>query len=509
VPRPILRALLALALATPIPACVAQTPNVREPDPPPIPREFRGAWVAAVANIDWPSRPGLSTWQQQAELVAILDRARQMRLNAIVFHVRPAADALYASTREPWSSFLSGRQGLAPEPIWDPLAFAIEKAHERGLELHAWFNPFRAFHPSGRSGDTATTHIVRQQRQLVRRYGGHWWMDPGDPRVREHSLEVILDVVRRYDIDAVHLDDYFYPYRERDARGEIPFPDDETYARYRAGGGRLGRDDWRRNNVDEFLRVLYERVRNEKSHVRVGISPFGIWRPQNPPGVTGLDAYQSIYADSRKWLRNGWLDYLAPQLYWRIDSPQSFPVLLRWWVGENVHGRHIWPGLFTSRVAAPQVRPTDYSAVEIAEKIRHSRQVPGSSGHIHFSMRHLMADPSPDALAQRLVEVYTQQALVPATRWLGATPPVPPAVEVARDTATGGRFVLLRSGTAPRPWLWTVQVRRGTTWSTQILPGHQLRHTLTRSAAEPMPDAVVISAVDRLGNQSQLVRLRW
>ena len=222
-------------------------------DAPAIPREFRGAWVASVANIDWPSRPGLSTWEQQAELIAILNRCVALNFNAVILQVRPAADALYDSPYEPWSAYLTGVEGRAPEPYYDPLTFAVAEAHKRGLELHAWFNPYRARYARPLS-EAAKTHVSNTHPELVKRYGSFLWMDPGEPAVRRRALQIVLDVTKRYDIDGVHLDDYFYPYRERDSAGkEIDFPDSAVYARYRATGGRLERSDWRRNNVDRLI----------------------------------------------------------------------------------------------------------------------------------------------------------------------------------------------------------------------------------------------------------------
>ncbi len=268
----------------------------QSPPPPAVMREFRGVWVATVANIDWPSKAGLSTWDQQRELLAILDRAVGLGLNAIVFHIRPGADAFYASPYEPWSQYITGRQGRAPEPPWDPLAFAVDAAHKRGLELHAWFNPYRAAYV--RDTALATTHIARAQPDLVRPYGRFLWMDPGSAEVRRRTIRAIVDVVKRYDIDGVHIDDYFYPYPETDASGHtIDFPDADTYARYKKGGGSLAKDDWRRANVDSMVAALYRGVHAVKPWVRVGISPFGIWRPGNPPQIHGLDAYATIYAE--------------------------------------------------------------------------------------------------------------------------------------------------------------------------------------------------------------------
>jgi uncharacterized lipoprotein YddW (UPF0748 family) len=338
-------------------------------DPPPIQREFRAAWVASVANIDWPSKPGLSTWEQQAELIAILNRSVALNLNAVILQVRPAADAFYDSPYEPWSEYLTGAEGRAPEPFYDPLAYAVAEAHKRGLELHAWFNPYRARHPSAR-GTVAQTHLSVTRPDLVRTYGRYLWMDPGEPEVRAQTLRVMLDVVKRYDVDGIHIDDYFYPYPEVGPDSQpIPFPDSTSYGRYVRGGGTLAINDWRRQNVDVLIRDIYRRTKALKPWVKVGISPFGIWRPGNPPEIAGFDAYDKLYADARKWLREGWLDYFVPQLYWPIaQTAQSYPTLLKWWMDENVMARHMWPGHNASR-AAGTVWPPD----ELLEQVRLTR----------------------------------------------------------------------------------------------------------------------------------------
>ena len=495
-----------VAAAQPAAATSSESAGPAAPaeSPPPVARELRAAWIATVGNIDWPSRPGLSTVEQQAELVALLDRAAELKLNAVIFQVRPAADALYASRLEPWSEYLVGTQGVAPDPYYDPLAFAIEEAHRRGLELHAWFNPYRARHASARS-EPAATHVSRRHPELVRRYGPYLWMDPGDPAVRRLTRRVVLDVVRRYDVDGVHIDDYFYPYQENDAAGRlIPFPDDVTWRRYRRAGGRLSRDDWRRRNVDLLVRELYEAIKATKPWVKFGISPFGIWRPGSPPTIRGLDAYTELFADSRKWVRNGWLDYVAPQLYWSVDSlGQSFPLLLRWWTEQNVHGRHVWPGLFTSRVGAQSDR--HWSTDEIVEQIRLTRAQPGASGDIHFSMKALMPapeDPARDTLAGRLRDtLYAEPALVPASPWLRRARPPRPRIRVHADSL-GGTVAELRPGGSARPWLWVVRSRTADAWTTTILPGEQLRHLLADAGAAAQPDVVVVSAIDRVGNES-------
>jgi uncharacterized lipoprotein YddW (UPF0748 family) len=474
--------------------------RARPDAPPPIPREFRGVWVASVANIDWPSRPGLTTWEQQAELIAILNRAVALGLNAVVLQVRPAADALYASPYEPWSEYLTGRMGQAPEPYYDPLAFAVAEAHKRGLELHAWFNPFRARHSTVIS-PVAATHVSVRHPELVRPYGPFLWLDPGERAVRDYTIKVILDVVRRYDIDGVHIDDYFYPYREEDSAGRtIDFPDEPSWRRYVRGGGTLARDDWRRRNVNLFVRELYDGIKATKRWVKFGVSPFGIWRPGTPEQVRGLDSYAEIYADSRKWLANGWLDYLAPQLYWPDSQvAQSYSVLLHWWVDQNARGRHIWPGNFTSRVVAPE--STRWRASEVLDQIRLTRVQPGASGNIHFSMRALLEDP--DSLASRLrTEAYAQPALVPASPWLGGGAPRRPTAFMRTDVATGARLVEMRSGGGVRPWLWVLRARTDSGWTTTVLPGSERTHLLA-APGDVAPDRVLVTAVDRVGVESR------
>ena len=321
-------------------------------------------WIATVNNGDWPSRKDLTVDQQKQELTAILDRVAALHLNAVFLQVRPMADALYPSAIEPWSEFLTGTTGKAPDPPYDPLQFAIDEAHARGIELHAWFNPFRG---------NPTTML----RSVP--YGRFVWMDPGDPQVRQRALDVVADVVRRYNVDGVHMDDYFYPYPENN----LDFPDDATYQQYGAG---MSKDEWRRDNINRFVHDLYTTVKGIKPDVEVGISPFGIWRPHNPRQIQGLDAYDKIYADSKLWLRRGWVDYLAPQLYWPIDKrEQSFPALLHWWTSQDKLGRGIVAGMSINRVGRVG---TD----EFRRQIEIVRNDDGAVGFILFSAKTLMKD---------------------------------------------------------------------------------------------------------------------
>jgi len=345
-----------------------------------VAREFRGAWVATVYNLDWPSRPGLSAEQQQGELRAILDRARSVGLNAIMFQVRPAADAFYASKTEPWSAFLSGTQGEGCG--YDPLAFAIREAHARGLELHAWFNPFRA--ATNASASFAKNHVSRTHPGWMRRHGSLLWIDPGIPSARDYVLGIILDVARRYEVDGIHIDDYFYPYPTKGA-GE--FDDASSWKAFGASSG-LSRADWRRDNINRFVETLYRRVKAERPSAKIGISPFGIYRPGVPATIeAGLDAYATLYCDAKLWLERGWCDYLSPQLYWSIaPAKQSFPVLLDWWRAQSKSGRPVWPGIATERIGS--ARP----ASEIAKQIALTRRGTDQPGHIHWNMKALMQD---------------------------------------------------------------------------------------------------------------------
>lgn len=459
--------------------------------PPEPRREFRGVWVASVSNIDWPSRPGLSTAAAKRELVALLDRAKEAGLNAVILQVRPSGDALYASALEPWSEYLTGAQGRAPKPAWDPLAFAVAEAHRRGLELHAWFNPYRARHPSAK-GPLAPSHAASRDPGVVKRYGAHLWMDPGEPSVRAHTLAVVLDVVRRYDVDGVHIDDYFYPYRERDARGVIDFPDSSSYARYVAGGGELPRADWRRENVNTLVRELHEGIHAVKPGVKFGVSPFGIWRPGYPWQVRGLDAHGELYADARRWLREGWVDYFSPQLYWPVDQvPQAYPVLLRWWSQQNAHGRHMWPGNYASKVGEPG--RTAWLAPEIVRQVEVTRREAGASGNVHFSAKAFMEDR--DSLATRLARgAYAELALVPASPWLAVERQGAPSLD-ARMSRTGTVTLRVTPATKESPRWWLVQRHSAADgWRDELADGGIRELPLGRAA-----ERIAVRGVDRSG----------
>ena len=461
--------------------------HIMAPEPP---REFRGAWLATVANIDWPSKPGLPVAQQKAELIALMDRAAQLKLNAIIFQVRPSADAFYPSSLEPWSEYLMGRMGQAPQPAYDPLALAIAEAHRRGLELHAWFNPFRAQHALAKSAPSFG-HISHTHPEFIRRYGGELDLDPGDPAVRDYVRRVVLDVVNRYDVDGVHFDDYFYPYPTKDGqKRDVDFPDLTTWEKYGSG---YDRATWRRRNINEFVHSVYTGIKDTKPWVKFGISPFGIWRPHYPGTVRGFDAYDKIYADSRLWLANGWVDYLSPQLYWPVTSPeQSFPALLQWWRGQNDLHRHVWPGL------ADYQTGQKFAGTEIARQIDITR-TQRAQGAIHFHLRNLTENP---VLERTLLTAYAAPALVPASPWLVAAPPEVPQVFAS---AHGTGVYLAWSAGGNRPVRnWVLQTRNHGVWQTEILPGG----VTSRDVLGPAPDAVVLRAADRLENLSPPAALK-
>lgn len=484
-----MRILVALLMFASL-GCLAATYQESSAQPPALDREFRGVWVATVANIDWPSKPGLSTAQQKAELISLLNRAAQLKLNAVIFQVRPACDAMYDSKIEPWSEYLTGVMGKPPEPFYDPLAFAIEEAHKRGLELHAWFNPYRALHKS-HTGTISRNHISKTHPELVRSYGEYLWLDPGEREVQNYSLRVVMDVVKRYDVDGVQFDDYFYPYPDPANRD---FPDGASWRKY-GEHGNLSRDDWRRENVNTFISRVYSSIKAAKPWVKFGVSPFGIWRPGNPPQITGSDVYTKLSADSRKWLMNGWVDYFSPQLYWRIEqTEQSFPVLLNWWAQQNVKHRHLWPGLSVSGAVGQNWRPG-----EIPDQLHLIRNQPGDNGYIFYSASTLFTNsPRAEQLQHDLLSNFNQSpALVPASPWLGNGAPAKPNLSVT-DAANGIRLQWNATGTNSSPvrW-WVVQTKSYSGWKTEILP----RET-TSLIVTGRPETVSLIAVDRVGNAS-------
>lgn len=447
-------------------------------------REFRGVWVATVSNINFPSRTGLTAAQLRAEIDALVDLTRRSGLNAIVFQVRPEADALYASTLEPWSRYLTGTQG--GNPGMDPLQTLIEAAHAQNIEVHAWLNPYRA--KANHASTAVAPHLSVTSPSYAYRYGNAIWMDPGVEVVQQRLLDVIEDLVTRYELDGIHFDDYFYPYPDG------PFPDTATYDAYRAAGGTLSVGDWRRDNVNRMVRAVHELILGLDDTVRFGISPFGIYRPGIPPGITGLDQYATIFADPVRWMEEGWLDYVAPQLYWpTTQTAQAYETLLAWWV--TVHPRvYVFAGTYLSRLGDT----TAWTVDEFREQVRLSRayRSGNSMGNIHFQIGPLQQNRTGirDTFAN---ELYAAPAL---------TPPLVSASErrvaVPRVTPTGAAATWsLRHEDAAPLRAWTLYGETADGWElVRVIPPDATEVTTG-------PGRWAIAAVTRHGVESPGVLL--
>ncbi|WP_320068640.1 family 10 glycosylhydrolase [Micromonospora sp. RTGN7] len=417
----------------------AQVACVTDPATPK--RQFRGMWIASVANIDWPSRTGLTAAAQQAEYRGWLDLAQQRRMNAVVVQIRPTADAFWPSTYEPWSQWLTGTQG--GNPGYDPLAFMVAEAHARNLEFHAWFNPYRVANHTDLTKLTAS-HPARKNPGWAVAYNGQLYYNPGIPAVRAFVQDAMMDAVSRYDLDAVHWDDYFYPYPGSGGG----FPDQATFAQYGAGFSNIG--DWRRNNVNLLVQEMHNRIQAVKPWVKLGVSPFGIWRNAgtDPLGsrTTGLQAYDAIYADTRRWVKQGWIDYIAPQIYWHIGHPSAdYAELIRWW-SETVTGTNVQllVGQATYRAGASGQDAAWQDTAELSDHLTANRAYPQIAGDIHFSAKDVRADRI-GAVTRVANDHYRRPALAPAG--VGGVAPAAPSLTSA-VRGTGGVTLTWQRGTS-------------------------------------------------------------
>lgn len=413
-------------------------------------REFRAAWIASVANIDWPSKPGLPAVEQRQEFVRQLNLLQKVGCNAVIVQVRPVSDALYASKIEPWSHYLTGKQGEPPFPYYDPLAFMIEEAHKRNMEFHAWFNPFRALMNSAKNPNPMS-HVTHTHKDWIISYGGKSQLDPGIPEARDYVLSVITDVVKRYDIDAVHLDDYFYPYK-------VPgkeFADGKSYAKYGHG---TNKEDWRRDNVSRFISLLNTSIKDIKPYVKLGISPFGIWRnkSKDPTGSDtrgGVTNYDDLYADVLLWIEKGWVDYMMPQLYWEHKHRAApFEVLQPWWY-EHCYKRHVYYGLGLYRMTDAKSGPWT-TAKELLWQLNDIRGRCPNSGYSFYSAScfNRIKAPIIDSLQNGFAKY---PALVPPMTWLDDEAPATPVLtasgktlewQVKNPTKEQLRYVIYRFG---------------------------------------------------------------
>lgn len=374
-------------------------------------QEFRAVWIATVDNIDWPSKKGLPVDSQKAEFIRLLDLHKSNGLNAVIMQIRPATDAFYPSPYEPWSEWLSGIQGKPPSPYYDPLEFMITETHKRGMEFHAWCNPYRADFSIGKAS-IAPSHITRIHPGWFLDYGGKKYFDPGNKEAQAFVVEVIRDITERYAVDAIHFDDYFYPYRVANAE----FPDSISYEKHSNG---LPKDDWRRSNVDSVIVALSRMIKQTKPWVKFGISPFGVWRnsSKDPLGSAtnaGQTNYDDLYADILLWLRNGWIDYVAPQLYWEFGHKAApYEVLIDWW-SKHTYGKHCYIGLGIYRAGSNDAWK---DSTLIPRQIELLRTTPNMQGMIFFSSKTFNKNPNGwnDSLR---TNYFKEPALIPAMNWL-------------------------------------------------------------------------------------------
>lgn len=394
--------------------------------------EFRGVWIATVANLDWPLSRTASPATQRADLIDLLDKLKAAGTNAIFFQVRTEGDALYPSAIEPWSSHLTGTEGVAPNPLWDPLAFAIAESHKRGMELHAWLNPYRADRSPG-SRPRAASHVTVTNPEWIITASSSSTssikiMNPGLPEVRERVTAVVMDIVRRYDVDGIHFDDYFYPYPPNDMSigGARDGLDNATFATYGAG---MTKANWRRHNIDIMVKAVHDSIKAVKPHVKFGISPFGIWKNGVPSGIVGMDAYNVIFADAPAWLEDNSVDYLTPQLYWKYGGGQDYGKLAPWWAAQTAaKGRHIYQGLAPYRL--PPGSGGDWAIGDLTSQIRYNQSDPNTQGHIFFRARSITGNIK--SVADTLRQYYfTNATTTPRASWLPvSTPPAPVDFEI-------------------------------------------------------------------------------
>lgn len=356
-------------------------------------REMRAIWIATVGNIDWPSAKNLTVEQQQMEFIALLEQTRLYHMNTIIFQIRPAADAFYPSKLEPWSQWLNGKQGKGPEPFYDPLEFAIKECRKRGLDIHVWLNPYRAIADTSYK-EQDSTHITRMHPEWFLYYGKTLYFNPGLQETRDHVSRVVSDIVRRYDIDAIHMDDYFYPYRITGKE----FPDSTTFEKYPRGFASDKKEDWRRDNVNLIIKQLHDSIHRIKPWVEFGISPFGVWRnidkdPLGSKTKAGQTNYDDLYADILLWQKEKWIDYVVPQIYWEIGKEVAdYAIIADWW-SRHAYGTPLYIGHGIYRINKEAKEKGWRSAKQIAKQLRINRNYPNIAGSMHFSAKVLAKNP--------------------------------------------------------------------------------------------------------------------
>ncbi len=463
-------------------------------------RELRGAWIATVANIDWPSSNSETPGRQISELVNIFDKLAAAGINTVYFQVRTECDALYKSKYEPWSYWLTGKQGKAPDPFYDPLAFAISEAHSHGMELHAWFNPYRAVKTIGEY-PIAKNHVTKLHPEWILDFKTYKMLNPGIPAVRHYIAKIIADVVSRYDVDGIHFDDYFYPYTPH-----ITNQDEATYKKYNDGIKDI--NDWRRHNINEMVAEVYDTIQAINPHVKFGISPFGIVLNKYA-GTNGFESYKKIYCDPLTWLKDKTVDYVLPQIYWSIgNKAANFAKLLPWWASV-VDGRQLFVGCFSSRMASPDYKG---SPSELEDQIRLSRQILNVGGVVFFSAKSIVNNYS--HFADSLKVYFKYPALIPVMKWKDSIPPNPPVnlkaekdssgiiltwnrPAVASDGDTAYKFVIYRFSPSEQINL------NNATHILKVTSNAKDSYVDSTAAGKNLDYTYVVTALDRMNNESK------
>jgi uncharacterized lipoprotein YddW (UPF0748 family) len=470
-------------------------------------REFRAAWICTLANLDWPSRASLHSDLQKNEFSQMLDRLQSAGMNAIFVQVRPAGDAFYPSELVPWSQYISGKQGMPPSPFYDPLAFMVEECHRRNIEFHAWFNPFRALSHIQFSS-VAADNMLHVRPEWFFNYGISKYFDPGVPEARHYLVRVVMEVVRNYDIDGIHLDDYFYPYP---IAGQ-PIPDSRSYRAY--GHGYTDIKAWRRHNVDAFVEELADSIFLNKPSVKFGISPFGVWRNDDEDlrgsgTVRALSAYDELYADTRKWLKYGWVDYMVPQLYWKIGSDRAaFDVLLEWWDNQS-SDRHVYIG-HAIYLMQSNPRPSWANVAEFVDQVELCRSQDQICGSAWFRCSTIL-DNAGGIINTLKYELYNHPALVPTMPWIDSIPPNRP-IDLKVYSQTEGLYLAWE---APEPaedldmpayyvvYRFAEGQANDLNDPRNILTLTRERHFLDEKADLGQTYTYAVTSVDRLHNESE------
>ena len=379
-------------------------------------REFRGAWIATVTNLDWPSNPTNSIEKNKSDLILLLDNLKAAGVNAVIFQIRTECDAFYNSPFEPWSYWLTGSQGSAPNPYWDPLEFAISESHKRGIEIHAWFNPYRAVRGSGYQN--SSNHVSVKNPNWILTFGTLKMLNPGLPEVRSHVIKVIMDVARRYDVDGIHWDDYFYPYPSTNFPQGITNEDLATFNSDNRGFFDI--KDWRRDNINLLIKSVHDSLKNYKKNIKFGISPFGIYKNGVPNGIVGLDAYNILYTDVLLWLQNNWLDYFTPQLYWGFGGGQDYTNLMLWWATQK-NNRHFYPGLAPYRIT-----DSNWPSSTVTNQIRLNRSSQVAEGEIFFRANQGITNNPKGFLDSLQKNLFNTKSISPIMSWNDNTKPNTP-----------------------------------------------------------------------------------